>query len=221
MIKYVLGGAVGLLVGGVGVWTLRGEAAATTSEERVRPEEGPAPREERADASAHEPTTFAECRQALVRKDVEVRAAQATAARAVAKQLFDEDDVPSRSAPQAGVDVTTSATTRTPEERAQAREQWREAATKVHDALVSELGVTPEEEHTLADSICPSRENQRSLFMEYSEGNLDTPGLFAALRDERAVSTEGIRQTLGAERFAKLDSVGGAGILSRSICRRR
>lgn len=221
MIKYAMVALAGILVGGASVWAMRGEA--TPSEGSAAEPIEPTGREPSPGTTAAQPETLAECRQELVRRDVAVRAAQATAARAVAKQLFDDDE-PERGARRGdpgAPDVTTSATTKTPQQRAEQREEWRAASAKVHDAIAAELGITPEEEQSLSEALCPSRENQRSLFMEYGQGNLDTPGLFAALRDERSVSTEGLRQTLGAARFAKLDEVGGAGILARSICRRR
>ncbi len=227
LIRYVIGGVFGAFFGGLSVWAMG------TPPEPVAEEGEPERRQPRralergADdddegGGPGEPRTFAECKQALVRKDVEIRAVRATAARAVAGALMDDDDppgTPPTGGSTGGGEPAVSADSS--DDRNAERTRWREASTKVREALIEDLGVTEDEQQALSDAVCPLRENERSLMFEFAEGSVSTEAFFATMSEERRASTQLMRQSLGAERYRRLRDVGGIGILSRSLCRRR
>jgi len=220
-----IGMAIGLVVGGFSMWAIvGGEPDGPRSDEqspRRRDVNRAFVEDEDEDAPRGAPTTLAECRQSLVAKEVEIRAVRATAARAVAGALVsDDDDAPGE--PGAAAHRTEGGDGEDPAARAARRaerEHWREASKKVREALVEELGVTQDEEQSLADAVCPQRENERSLYYQYADGSLDVDGLFTALAQERHEATRAMRQSLGKGRFAKLRRVGGLPVLSRTLCR--
>ena len=228
MLRYAGVGLAGVLVGGTAIWSLAPDPVA----------EGPAAPEALAqDDDLDEPsrprgapTTLVECRQALVRKDVEVRAARATAARAVAGRLFEDDEPEPRSGPGAArAGAMTASAEGLPAEGPAGergpppgeRQRFREAREKAREALVSDLGVTAEEERTLGDALCPQRENERSLLLDFSEGTLDAASFFGAMREERVAAAQALRQALGPDRYRTLRDVGGIGIMAQSLCSRR
>jgi hypothetical protein len=228
LIRYLVGGVLGALLGGISVWAMGAPAAPEEGRDageervprRVLERDGP---DDDEDSAPGQPRTLAECKQALVRKDVEMRAVRATAARAVAGALMDDDEPMAGPTPAGGggpgAGVGEPAAPSDPERDAE-RARWREASTKVRDALIEDLGMTQDEQRALADAVCPLRENERSLVLEFGDGSLDAEAFFASMAEERRASTQLMRQSLGAERYRRLRNVGGIAMLSRSLCRR-
>lgn len=205
--------------GGLSVWALRSEAdvGSDGAGERPATETGPQRRTEEGRVVRAAPESLAECRQTLVQREVELRTARASAARAIRDQIFDDDDLPGpRPAPAAGEGEGETA----PAEPSD-RERFRAATQKLREAVVSEMEITPEEQAALADSVCPRRENERSLYYDFAEGSIDTPTLMRLIRDERREATQAMTRALGRERYQQLRDFGGLGVVSRGLCGRR
>jgi hypothetical protein len=158
------------------------------------------------------PRDLAECRRALFQREVDLRGAQTTAARAVAGprsiRAFDDEEEPPADEAAAAPD-------------AEERRRYREAREKVRDAVVEQMAITDEEKRALADVMCPQRDNERQLLSEYAAGRLDAQALFRSIAEERATSSEGMRRSLGSGRFRRLQRVGALSLLAPRLCTKR
>jgi hypothetical protein len=220
MWKYALSCLAGAFAGGLLVWSLQDEATAADQREegRALPQKA---RRGAQSSGGSEPTTLSECRQVVARQEFELRAARASTAREVAKELFDGEDLQaaassrsrSLSEPEGGAETRDSTKTE--------RQRYREASQKVQEALVSQIGISEDEEAALADVVCTPGENERSLYLEYGDGTLNEQDLFDSIAHERASMMDGMQRTLGVQRLRKLRAVGGVGILARRLCQRR
>ncbi len=190
-------------------WALRGDQAPPAA-----PRDGP-------DRSADDAQGLAACREKLVRREVELRAAQKMAARALSGDVADQQESPEPAPVGSGVKAHDGREwVDVPDPALEARRQG-DVREQVGTSLARELELSEEDEAVAKDLICSMRANQRSLFSEFSEGRLPDEALWRALGEERATMSEGLRRTLGAERMARLQDLGGIPIWSQTMCQRR
>jgi hypothetical protein len=207
-----------LVVASAAAGWLVGRSAEGSPAEPERPSDPDA-----TDPCADDPA-LAACRETLVRRDAELFAARRLASRAIAGDPFGspEEPAPDPAAPAEGhvkahdgrgwVEVPD------PVAEAARRLDIRE---RVGTSLAEHLRLTEEEAEATKVLICAMRANQRLLFREFSEGRLADEALWRSLGEDRETTTEGLRRTLGAARFERLQALGGVPIWSQTLCQRR
>jgi hypothetical protein len=103
-------------------------------------------------------------------------------------------------------------------EREQAlRESEREALAASHGVLLQDfLGLASEEAQGVRAYLCTAREHRRYLLARMKTEEFRAAAL-DALRADREASLHDLEDQIGHERYARLRSIGGLGLLSESL----
>ena len=225
MVRYAIVGLASALAGGLAVWAVRpsaeGDRAHVARSTRAVRGAGPDARsrtEQPAQADLNE------CRRALVQQRAELRLVREEAARVEEERVLDDDDGIGPSRTSSGrVPAASAASSKVgdTEQPRSERQRYREATVKVREAVVDHVGVTEDEEQVIKDLVCTQRENVRGLFSDLSDGQIDADAFIQALGQERTLSSEGLRRSLGRRRYNEFRRLGVIGLLVPRLCKQR
>lgn len=221
MLKYAIVGIAGMLAGGLATWALRPTPEGREGHGTERTRTVREPRTVTHDEPV-EDTDFAECRRALVQQRAELRLVREEAARGTAERLLDEEDgvapsAPSASSPHPSVGDANQGGDAQPSER----ERSRAASERVRETVVEHLGVTEDEQQVIKDLVCTQRDNVRGLYTELGEGRMDADAFVQALAQERTLTSEGLRRSLGSRRYRRFRELGAIGLLTPQLCKKQ